>query len=135
MSLYDRSAEDFKIVAADLLHRAYDQADPDRVRYPTINKHMIINGRVEEVKRVMVLQFDLVEWTDHSAKMAYTTLSDWCESDQGQWVLQNALVAPEWNMILSPMTFSWNVMVTTKIAGAPLTEWLLKYGTDTVSSY
>ena len=109
------------------LKESFDNAHKDRCVYPIVNKYMIIGDRVEEVKTVQVFEFT-VEDVDNPEIYGAEPLMKWERSEQGQWIMANALEVPTWHPQQQPMTYGWRYIVTAKLTGPKLTEWLLRHG-------
>jgi hypothetical protein len=110
-----------------ILTGPFDTAHEDQYVHPVVNKFMVINGQVEEVKTVQVFEF-IVEDVDDPDIYAADPLMAWERSDAGQWIMENALETPTWHAQQQPMTYGWRYIVTAKLTGPRMTEWLLKYG-------
>ena len=100
---------------------------------------VVINGRAEPVSWIKAHTVEIdglgIANSPLETRATLDKLHSWCTSEQGQWVRERALTVPEWQHV--PIHSTWpldtyNIFVM--LAGAPLTEWLLKYGTDTVSA-
>ena len=100
---------------------------PNRKRYPVINKYMIINDRVEEVKDVVVYEFQMGDVEDPDLYAAQPMM-EWQESDAGQWVMRNAIDVPEWFRMADPISYGYKYQIRAKLTGPALTEWLLRHG-------
>ena len=59
---------------------------------------------------------------------AAVPISEWEGSEQGQWVMKNAVETPAWYRIPNPNIYGYKYQIRAKFQGAALTEWLLKYG-------
>lgn len=115
------------LAAQNYLKGSFDKAHEDQYVYPVLNKHMVIGDRVEEVKTVQVFEFTIVD-TDDPDIYAADPLMNWERSAAGQWVMSNALEVPTWHPIQEPMTYGYRYIITAKLTGPKLTEWLLRYG-------
>jgi hypothetical protein len=90
-------------------------------------RYNIINGKVEECRRVTVHHFSLGDIEDPDL-WAAEPLHNWETSEEGQWVMANAAEPPEWHRSLDYTIYGYKYIITAKFAGAKLTEWLLRYG-------
>lgn len=98
-----------------------DKPDKETPRYN------ILDDRVEECRRVTVHRFFLDDVEDPDL-WAAEPLYNWEQSDEGRWVMNNAVESPEWRRSLDYTLYRHEYIVTAKFAGAKLTEWLLRYG-------
>ena len=89
---------------------------------------MVINDNVEEVKELTVYSFQMGDVDDPDLYAAEPLLK-WQNSDQGQWVMKNAIDTPEWHRMADPISYGYKYVIRAKLTGPALTEWLLKYGT------
>ena len=59
---------------------------------------------------------------------AAESLYQWEHSEQGQFVMTNALEKPEWHRMLDPERMGWRYAITARLEGPALTEYLLRWG-------
>ena len=90
-------------------------------------RYMIINDRVEEVREVMVHEFTMGDVEDPDLYAA-EPLWKWQQSEEGAWIMENAVETPSWYRIPDQMQYGYRYEIRAKLSGARLTEWLLKYG-------
>ncbi len=119
---FDRSKDVNKLLAAMWANQV-----PNRKRYPVINKYMIIDDNVQEVKEVVVYTFNMGDVEDPDLYAAEPMIK-WENSPAGQWVMTHALDTPEWFRMADPSSFGYRYQIRAKFTGPALTEWLLKYG-------
>jgi len=55
-------------------------------------------------------------------------LYQWEHSEQGQFVMTNALETPEWHRSVVPDRYGWQYIITARLEGPALTEYLLRWG-------
>jgi hypothetical protein len=115
------------LAAQHYLKESFEKAHEDQFVHPVLNKYMVIGDRVEEVKTIQVFEFT-VEDVDDPDIYAADPLMKWERSEQGQWIMTNALEVPAWHPIQEPMTYGYRYIVKAKLTGPKLTEWLLRYG-------
>jgi len=118
--------------AQQVLEDTYNAAHEDEDLQPVNHQYIKIGDRVEEVKTVTVFEFTVSD-VDDPELYAADPLWKWQNSEQGQWVMKNALDTPQWYPLQEPMTYGWRYIVTAKLTGPRMTEWLLKYGNASVS--
>lgn len=101
--------------------------NPNRHRWTNINKYMIINNNVEEVKEITVHSFTMGDVEDPDLYAAQP-LWEWEKSDNGQWVMEHAMEPPVWYRETDPISWGYKYVIRAKLFGPALTEWLLKNG-------
>jgi hypothetical protein len=104
--------------------------DPYSHKY-IYNKYYIVNTPqgdvVEECRTVNVYSFYIND-SDDPDLMAAEPLYNWEKSEQGQWIMKQAAEPPTWHRMADPMTMGHKYLITAKLTGPVLTQWLLKYG-------
>ena len=95
-------------------------------------RYNIVDGRVEESRRVVVHSF-AVDDVEDPELWAAEPIHKWENSEQGQWVVANAAETPVWHRNIDHATYSHNYAITAVLAGSKLTEWLLRYGSKTTT--
>ena len=118
--------------AQELLEETFNAAHEGEYLHPANQQYIKIGDRVEKVNIVTVFEFTIHD-VDDPELYAADPLWNWQHSDQGQWVMKNALETPMWYPMQEPMNYGWRYIVTAKLTGPRMTEWLLKYGNATVS--
>jgi len=94
----------------------------------TIYRYTVVGDRVEETKEVTVHTFTMGDVEDPDLYAAQP-LMDWQNSEQGQWIMENAVETPMWHRHADPISFGYKFSITAKLQGAKLTEWLLRHAT------
>jgi hypothetical protein len=113
--------------AQQVLEDTYNAAHEDEDLQPVNQRYIKIGDRVEQVNTVTVFEFTISD-VDDPELYAADPLWKWQHSEQGQWVMKNALETPKWYPMQEPMTYGWRYIVTAKLTGPKLTEWLLRHG-------
>jgi hypothetical protein len=90
-------------------------------------RYMIINDQVEEVREILVHEFTMGDVEDPDLYAA-EPLWKWQQSEEGAWIMENAVETPSWYRIPDQLQYGYRFEVRAKLSGARLTEWLLKYG-------
>ena len=93
----------------------------------TIYQYMIIDERVEETKEIVVHTFTMGDVEDPDLYAAQP-LWEWQQSEQGKWIMDNAVETPVWHRTADPISYGYKYAITAKLQGARLTEWLLRHG-------
>jgi hypothetical protein len=120
-------ARDYTSEINQRLADSYFENHKDRIYKPPVNKYVVIGDRVEEVKTIVVHSFNMSDVEDPDL-WAAESLIEWEKSDRGQWIMKNACDTPTWYRTADPSTFGYKYIITAKLTGPPLTEWLLRYG-------
>ena len=89
-------------------------------------KYMQIGDRVEEVRTIVVHEFMMGDVEDPDLYAA-DPLIKWEQSEIGQWVMENAVETPSWHRIPDVMQYGYKYQIRAKLAGARLTEFLLRH--------
>jgi hypothetical protein len=105
----------------------YFKIHPDRIYRRPVNKYNIVGDRVEEVKTIVVHSFNMSDVEDPDL-WAAESLIEWEKSDRGQWVMRNACDTPTWYRQVDSAMYGYKYIITAKLTGPALTEWLLRYG-------
>ena len=92
-----------------------------------IPKYFIENDKVIETKKIVVHTFTMGD-VDDPDLYAAEPLWQWQNSDQGRWVMENAMDVPEWNRMADPITFGHKYYVTAVFDTKRLTEYYLRFG-------
>ncbi len=53
-------------------------------------------------------------------------LYEWTKSEEGQWIMENAVEEPFYHHQLDDHSYGYKFSVFAKLQGAALTEWLLR---------
>jgi hypothetical protein len=94
----------------------------------TTYRYTVVGDRVEEIKDVVVHTFIMGDVEDPDLYAA-EPLMQWQNSEQGQWVMEHAVETPMWHRQADPMSYGYKYLITAKLQGAKLTEWLLRHAT------
>ena len=123
---YTKKKDDYTQEINQRIADAYFQINPGRVYQHPIDKYMIMGDRVEEVKSIVVHSFNMGDVEDPDLYAAQGLL-EWEHSEQGQWIMKNAVTTPTWNRITDFASYGYKYTITAKLAGPALTEWMLRY--------
>jgi hypothetical protein len=89
-------------------------------------EYNVVEDRVEQTKTVVVHSFSMGDVEDPDLYAA-EPLIKWERSEQGQWVMDNAVETPSWHRMADPYNYGYRYEIRAKLQGPALTEWLLKY--------
>ena len=89
----------------------------------------IQGDRVVEYRDVVVHHFTVGDVEDPELYAAIPIMK-WQESEQGQWVMQNAVEPPYYHHMreLDYVSYGYRFAIVARLAGANLTFWKLKWG-------
>jgi hypothetical protein len=90
-------------------------------------KYVIVDGRIEEIRTLVVHSFTMGDVEDPDIYAAQPMI-DWEKSEQGQWVMANAVETPSWHRMADPVGFGYKYQIRAKLQGPSLTFFLLKWG-------
>lgn len=95
-----------------------------------IPQYMVMDDSVVETKKIVVHSFTMGDVEDPDLYAA-EPLYQWQNSDQGAWVMSNALDTPEWNRMADPISYGHKYYVTAVFNTKALTEYYLRFGKTT----
>lgn len=95
------------------------------VNYRIVQK----NGQevVEEIHKIVVHRFKVGDVEDPDLYAAQP-LWEWEKSEQGQFVINNAVEKPEWHKQIDHSSYQYNYAVVAKLEKKKLSEFYLKWG-------
>jgi hypothetical protein len=111
------------MATTDKLVQGYFGVVPTKPTY----RYMQIGDHVEEVKTVVVHEFTMGDVEDPDLYAA-EPLWQWQQTEEGQWIMDNAIETPSWHRIPDQMQWGYRFQIRAKLQGARLTEWLLRHG-------
>ena len=76
---------------------------------------------------VIVHQFRIAD-SDDPELYAAEPLIQWEKSEQGQWIMKNAMETPTWITVLDPNMHCYQCIIKAKFTPEMYTFWKLKYG-------
>ena len=94
-----------------------------------INTRYQINKRntVDTIHRVVVHRFKVSDVEDPDLYAAQP-LWEWQNSEQGKFIMENAIDKPEWQRHMSAMTMHYDYVVIAKLEKKKLSEFYLRWG-------
>ena len=87
----------------------------------------IQGDRVVEYRDVVVHHFTVGDVEDPELYAAIPIMK-WQESEQGQWVMQNAAEPPYYMREVDYVSYGYRFAIVARLAGANITFWELKWG-------
>ena len=91
---------------------------------------MVFGDRVHEIHTVIVHRFNMGDVEDPDLYAA-EPLWQWQQSEIGKWVMERAVVTPEWHRQHDAMMWGYNYAIVAKLKDIDYTFWVLKWA-DTV---
>lgn len=88
-----------------------------------------IHQLVEEMRIIVVHEFSIGD-VEEPDLYAAQPLYNWEKSQQGQWIMANAVETPSWHRLADSTLMGYKYQIRAKLQGVKLTEWLLRYGHD-----
>lgn len=85
------------------------------------------NNTVLEIHRVVVHRFKVSDTEDPDINAA-EPLWEWQNSEQGKFIMENAIDKPEWQRHMSSMTMHYDYVIIAKLEKKKLSEFYLKWG-------
>lgn len=94
-----------------------------------IQKYMLIDDRVHEIHNAVVHRFRIGD-VDDPDLYAAQPLYEWQKSEQGEWVMANAIETPMWHRNMDMHMYGLEYAVTAKLKSKDYSFFLLKWGKD-----
>lgn len=85
------------------------------------------DNTVSEIHRVVVHRFQLSD-VDDPDLYAAQPMWEWQNSEAGKFVIQNAVVQPEWHKNVSYLTMGYQYAIIAELEKKKLAEFYLKFG-------
>lgn len=85
------------------------------------------DGTIDEIHKIVVHRF-LVGDVEDPDLYAAQPLWKWEKSEQGQFVMNNAVEKPEWRRTLDYSSYSYRYAVTARLEKKKLSEFYLRWG-------
>lgn len=85
------------------------------------------NDTVQEIHKVVVHRFKVGDVEDPDLYAAQP-LWEWEKSEQGQFVMTNAIEKPEWQRHSDVLSYSYEYVIIAKLEKKKLSEFYLKWG-------
>lgn len=79
----------------------------------------------EPIRTILVHEFTMGDVEDPEI-YAGEPLYNWTQSEEGQWVMKNAIEKPYYQHQLDDHTYGYKFSIFAKLQGPALTEWLLR---------
>lgn len=87
----------------------------------------IIDGRPVAFRDVVVHNIRMGDVEDPDLMVA-SPIWEWQQSEQGQWVMENAVDQPYWIRSLDPATYGYRYLIVARLSEQNETFWKLKWG-------
>lgn len=93
-----------------------------------VNTNMTPDNQINSVKvhTVLVHSFKIID-VDDPVLYAASDISEWEDSEQGQWIMANAVEKPIWHRHHDPTSYAYIFNITAKLSESDYVLWLLKW--------
>ena len=85
------------------------------------------DATIQEIHRVVVHRFKVGDVEDPDLYAAQP-MQEWQNSEQGKFIMANAIEKPEWQRHLNSVFYSYEYVITAKLEKKKLSEFYLKWG-------
>lgn len=85
------------------------------------------------MKEIIVHSFTVGDVEDPDL-YAGQPLYEWQQTEQGQWIMENAVETPVWHRIPDAFHMGYRYTITAKFHGPALTFYLLKWGEQSLTT-
>lgn len=89
---------------------------------------IVVDGEVHKIYTVKVHSFFLSDVDDPDI-YASDPIVRWENSEQGQWVMENAAEPPKWYRTMNYSTYQYEYAIVAKLKEPQMIIWTLKWGT------
>ena len=87
----------------------------------------IINGRPMQFRDVCVYEFRMTDGEDPDI-MASEPIWQWQHSDQGKWIMEQAIEKPYWIRAIDHLTFEYRYRIIARLSEQMECFWRLRWG-------
>jgi len=91
-----------------------------------LDKNSSVDLQIESVKDTIVHSFSMGDVEDPDL-FAAEPLIAWEKSEQGQWIMNNAVETPSWHRMADPVTMGYRYTIRAKLSAKDYTFWVLKW--------
>lgn len=89
-------------------------------------QYKLVGGNVVELQRIVAHSFEVDDSTIKN-QLAGQDLFNWCISDRGQWVMENAFETPYYEYYKHPVRWTTEFKVVATFTTKKLTEYYLRF--------
>lgn len=93
----------------------------------TENNFNIENDQIIKTRKIVVHTFTLAD-VDDPEIYAAEPLLEWERSEQGQWVMANAVSDVKWNKFIDQSWYGYRYKITAELKESDISYFLLKWG-------
>lgn len=110
--------------AINQMHPGHRSAEADKLfKEP---EYKLIDGLVVKFADIAVYSFSMGDVEDPDLYAA-SPMSDWQNSEMGQWVMEHAVETPFWHRQTDPASFGWKYYIIARLKEQDATYWALKW--------
>lgn len=95
------------------------------IKYKEITQHG--QTKIEEIHKVVVHRFRVSD-SDDADLYAAQPLWEWQNSEQGKFIIANAVDKPIWQKQLDHSTYSYDFAIIAELTKSKLSEFYLRWG-------
>jgi hypothetical protein len=89
-------------------------------------EYKLVNGEAVKYSDVKVHEFNMGDVEDPDLYAAQP-LSEWQNSEIGQWVLEHAVETPFWHRVTDPYNYGYKYYIIARLAEKDQLYWALKW--------
>lgn len=90
-------------------------------------KTQIVNEQPVKLYKIAVHAFKVDDYNSDPEILAAQPLYDWERSEEGQWIMKNAVEIPTWHKYLDHKTYSTKFSVIAVLRESDYVAWSLKF--------
>lgn len=95
-------------------------------KYPPNNEWREIQGTVVRITSTIVYRFSEYEGPNYLENIMHT-LYNWTQTEEGKWIIDNAIYTPIWHQLISPDVFGYDCYISASLKESDITFWRLKW--------
>jgi hypothetical protein len=111
--------------AINQMHPRHRSAEANKLFKPI--EYKIIDDKVVKFSDVVVHSFVMGDVEDPDLYAAQP-LTEWQQSDEGQWVMEHAAETPFWHRHIDPLTYGYRYHIVARLREPDQLYWTLKWG-------
>jgi hypothetical protein len=89
---------------------------------------VLMEGKYVRIKEFVAHTFTMGDVEDPDLYAAQP-LWTWQNTEEGKWVMENAIETPSWHRHADPITYGYRYAIKAKLKDVDYTFWCLKWGT------
>lgn len=85
------------------------------------------DGSIQEIVKLVVHKFNVGDVEDPDLYAAQP-IWEWQNTEQGKFIMENAIDKPEWRRYIDYMQFFYEYVIVAEMPSIKVTEYFLKWG-------